>query len=102
MSEKPALFLVKSGPRKADKRPASHTDEVVPQSGIYRVRHRKHRLPREVTLLRDQLFPRCAKCHLAVIFELIEAVKDEMDVTTAPQICLYELPVLEEDGPIAV
>jgi hypothetical protein len=79
------------------KRPTFRTDEIVRQSGIYKIRHKKHRLPHEVTLLRDQYFPRCAKCQNAVVFELVRAVTDEAEA----RICLYELPVLEDDTAIA-
>lgn len=80
------------------KHPAFHTDEPVPQSGIYKVRHKKHRLPHEVTLLRDQRFPRCAKCDNAVVFELVRAVADEYDTAIlSPRICLYELPVVDDE-----
>jgi len=84
--------------------PIFQTGEVIPQSGIYRVRHRKHRLPHEVTLLRDQEFPRCAKCQNAVTFELLWAARVETDVTTdeSVRIYLYELPVFEEDQLVAV
>jgi hypothetical protein len=92
----PSLFLVKSDSSKKAKRPRFHTDEIVRQSGIYKVRHRKHRLPHEVTVLRDQRFPRCAQCQNAVIFELVRAV-DESDVTFSSRMHLYELPVLEDD-----
>jgi hypothetical protein len=34
------------------------TGVAVPESGIYRVSHSQHRLPHEVTLLKDQQFPR--------------------------------------------
>lgn len=99
-----SLTLVKSastGTRR--RRPPFRTDEIVPQSGIYRVRHRKHRLPHEVTLLRDQQFPKCAKCQNAVIFELERAVTfTEESLGQYPQIRLYELPVFEEDQPVAV
>jgi hypothetical protein len=74
------------------------TDEIVPQSGVYKVRHQKHRLPHEVSFLRDQQFPRCAQCQNAVIFELLRAVTDEAEAgISSPRICLYELPVLEDD-----
>jgi hypothetical protein len=96
-----SLFLVKSAPGKVVKSPKFHTEEVVPQSGIYRVRHRKHRLPHEVTLLRDQRFPRCAKCQQAVVFELVQAAGLQEDVTTQPRILLYELPVLDDDQEMA-
>jgi hypothetical protein len=98
-----SLFLVKSAPGKMVKRPIFRTDEMVPQTGIYRVRHRKHRLPHEVTLFRDQQFPRCAKCQNAVTFELIRAANTELDSSrglSAP-ICVYELPVLDDEQEIA-
>lgn len=99
-----SLFLLASVPGKMVKGPTFRTDQVVPRSGIYRVRHRKHRLPHEVTLLQDQTFPRCAKCKDSVIFELLQAARNERDVTTefSTRIYLYELPVLEDDKPIAV
>jgi hypothetical protein len=78
------------------KRPAFRTDEIVCQSGIYAVRHLKHRFPHEVSLIRDQRFPRCAKCGAAVIFELVRVVTDEA-ANFATRIFLYELPVLEDD-----
>jgi hypothetical protein len=90
-------FLVESAAEKKAKQPRFHTEEVVRQSGIYRVRHKKHRLPHEVTLLRDQHFPRCAQCADAVSFELVRGVTDEAQAATSSQIRLYELPVLEDD-----
>lgn len=94
---RPALFLVKFGHETA-KLPSFRTDEIIPQSGVYKVRHRKHRLPHEVSLLRDQQFPRCAQCQNAVMFELLRAVTDEADAEIpSSRICLYELPVIEDD-----
>jgi hypothetical protein len=94
-------FLVKPAAAKTAKGATFCTDEMVPQSGIYRVRHSGHRVPHEVTLLRDQYFPRCAKCETAVIFELVRAMMDESETAIlSPRICLYELPVFEDDGPI--
>jgi len=95
----PRPFLVKSAAAKTAEAAAFRTDEVVPQSGIYRVRHSSHRVPHEVTLLRDEYFPRCAKCDTAVMFELVRAVPDESETAISPRICLYELPVLEDDEP---
>jgi hypothetical protein len=103
-AKQPSLFLVRStsGSMRRD-HPTFRTNEVVPQSGIYRVPHRKHPLPHEVTLLRDQQFPRCARCQHAVIFEMIRAVTfTEESLEQYPQIRLYEIPVLEDDKPIAV
>ena len=97
----PRPFLVKSAAAKTAEAAAFRTDEVVPQSGIYRVRHSSHRVPHEVTLLRDQYFPRCARCDTAVIFELVRAVPDESETAIlSPRIYLYELPVFEDDEPI--
>jgi hypothetical protein len=93
--KRPMPFLVKSIPGKMAKRAAFSTDEIVPQSGIYKVRHKKHRLPHEVILFRDQQFPRCAQCQDAVVFELLRTVTDEVE--TSSRISLYELPVLEDD-----
>jgi hypothetical protein len=93
----PRPFLVKSAPEKMAKQARFHTEEIVRQSGIYRVRHKKHRLPHEVSLFRDQRFPRCAQCADAVTFELVRAATDEVEVASSSRICLYELPVLEDD-----
>jgi hypothetical protein len=102
-AKRSSLFLVKPAARKMVKRPTFRTDEIVIQSGIYRVRHRKHRLPHEVTLLRDNTFPRCAKCKDPVIFELLQAAKDETDMTGfSTRIDLYELPVMDDEKDIAV
>ena len=65
------------------------------ESGIYRVIHRNHRLPHEVTLLRDQLFPKCVKCEDSVYFELMRSAPD---ITLAPfKVALYALPEDEEE-----
>jgi hypothetical protein len=95
----PRPFLVKPSAGQTAEAVTFCTDEMVRQSGIYRVRHSSHRVPHEVTLLRDEYFPRCAKCDTAVIFELVRAVQDESETAISPRICLYELPVLEDDGP---
>jgi hypothetical protein len=67
--------------------------EKILDSGIYRVVHGNHRLPHEVTLLRDQLFPRCTKCDDSVYFELVRSAPD---ITLAPfKVALYALPLAE-------
>jgi hypothetical protein len=76
------------------------TGDRIPESGIYRVAHREHRLPGEVTLLQDQRFPRCAKCGEQVRFRLVQRVPDA-DAPAALRVRLYELPVLDEDTPDA-
>jgi hypothetical protein len=101
LPEGPRPFLVKPAAAKKAEAAAFRTEEMVPQSGIYRVRHSSHRVPHEVTLLRDQYFPRCARCDTAVIFELVRAVPDESETAIlSPRIYLYELPVFEDDEPI--
>ncbi len=65
------------------------------ESGIYRVFHGNHRLPHEVTLLRDQLFPKCVKCENSVYFELVRSAPD---ITLAPfKVALYALPTNDEE-----
>jgi hypothetical protein len=64
--------------------------------------HKKHRLPHEVTLLRDQIYPTCSKCEDAVYFELLRSA---LDITLEPfKVTLHTLPVNdeEEDLPIAL
>jgi len=97
----PRPFLVKPAAGKTAEAATFRTDQTVPQSGIYRVHHNSHRVPHEVTLLRDQYFPRCAKCDTAVLFELVRAVKGESETAILAQgIILYELPVFEDDRPM--
>lgn len=54
--------------------PVLRVGDAIPESGLYRVHHFEHRSPHEVTLLRNELFPRCAKCGDAVYFQLVRAV----------------------------
>ena len=41
-------------------------------SGIYRVRHDRHRSPHLVIAIRGEEFPPCRKCHSAVRYELVQ------------------------------
>lgn len=50
------------------------TGQEVPKSGVYRVVHAEHRLPREVVLIAGNKFPRCGKCAIVVSFELIRTL----------------------------
>src|SRR3954468_13893790 len=69
--------------------------EKILESGIYCVVHSNHRLPHEVTLLRDQLFPRCTKCEDSVYFELLRSAPD---ITFEPfKVALYALPCTDGD-----
>lgn len=72
------------------------TGATVPESGIYRVHHDGHRLPHEVTLLKDQQFPRCAKCSDQVEFEIV-ALAPVLPERRG-QIVLYELPEILENS----
>jgi hypothetical protein len=74
------------------------TGSVIPESGIYRVIHARHRLPHEVTLVEGQQFPRCSKCQSDVVFELIHPAPS-IQADQSFRVVLYELPVLEDDAP---
>jgi hypothetical protein len=67
----------------------------VPASGIYEVHHREHRLPHEVTLLRNQPFPPCERCGSVVRFKIVRAV-DALD-ERREKIILNALPVMDDD-----
>jgi hypothetical protein len=69
--------------------------QKVPASGIYEVRHKKHRLPYEVTLLRDQRFPSCEQCGTAVQSKVVRVV-DGLDERRG-KIVLNMLPVMDDD-----
>jgi hypothetical protein len=84
------------------KKRTSRTDETISQSGIYRVIHGNHLLPHEVTLLRNQKFPRCARCNDAVKFQLARRIKLKPVEKGAAHICLYELPVLDDSSEEAI
>ena len=81
-------------------KPIFRTGEPIPESGIYRVIHKAHRVPHEVTLLSGQNFPRCAKCQDSVQFELIQAATELLH-EHGFHVQLYELPVEECEHPNA-
>lgn len=71
------------------------TGQKVPESGIYKVLHTEHRLPHEVTLLRDSDFPSCSRCEQQVRFEIITTVPHLDDLRE--RVVLYQLPeILKE------
>lgn len=73
---------------------AYSTGDTVPVTGIFGVTHAGHRLPHEVLILKDERFPRCAKCSDSVVFTLIRAVE------ASPQgfgYRLFELPVIDSE-----
>jgi hypothetical protein len=68
---------------------------MAPVTGVYKVTHAGHRLPHEVLILKNERFPRCAKCSYAVAFTLVRPVGD------TPQgfdYRLFELPVLDSES----
>jgi hypothetical protein len=71
---------------------------TVPESGIYRASHSQHNLPEEVTLLRNQNFPRCSRCDRPVFFELVRSAPALVNVHPSRfTVALYELPELTND-----
>ena len=72
------------------------TGQQVPTSGIYTVTHRQHRLPHEVTLLKGETFPRCAKCGDLVEYTLSQAASIERTAATMP-VRVYALPDLDDE-----
>jgi hypothetical protein len=86
------IFLVKSKPMPGGEHPFQ-TGDRAPETGIYRVVHVNHRLPHEVVILKDEQFPRYAKCLAAVRFDLIHAAPDLFRHRGHR---IYELPVEEE------
>ncbi len=75
----------------------------VPESGIYSVIHSQHRLPEEITLIREQSFPRCSKCSEPVYFNLVRSAPSLDVYPHGFRMTLYELPELAEqqDGSLA-
>jgi len=79
-------------------RTALRTGSPVPDSGIYAVSHPQHTLPREVTLLRDQTFPRCSCCKEPVFYELLRSAPAAVGTHPAAfTVALYELPELNRE-----
>ncbi len=76
--------------------PMFRTGQKVPESGIYRVVHAEHRLPHEVTLIKDTEFPRCSKCKEHVTFEIVSLAPrvDKM----RERIVLHQLPEMSDES----
>lgn len=58
--------------------------------GIYRVHHLDHRPTHEVTLLRNEVFPPCARCADSVRFELVRSIRGLEDLDF--HIRLFNIP----------
>jgi hypothetical protein len=68
--------------------------EVVPNAGVYRIEHNKHRLMHEATLDKGMLFPQCRTCGNSVRFTLVRAVAHEV-LPFRPTAILVEYTRLE-------
>ncbi|HEU5450778.1 MAG TPA: hypothetical protein VFU76_02275 [Terriglobales bacterium] len=76
--------------------PYFRAGESIPSTGIYRVFHAGHRVSHEVTLLRDEAFPRCSTCGSEVHFEqlcCVPGIEQDADFRSRK---LFELPHPEE------
>lgn len=76
--------------------PYFRAGETIPETGIYRVFHAGHRVSHEVTLLRDETFPRCSACGNEVHFEqfcCIPGIEQDADFRARK---LFEVPHPEE------
>jgi len=71
------------------------TGQRVRASGVYRVSHARHHLPREVTLLRGQVFPRCAECRVPVLFTQGRIIKELKE--RRGKIILNAIPVIKAE-----
>jgi hypothetical protein len=61
--------------------------ESISVSGVYQVRHYRHRLPHEATLLEGEVFPQCRYCRVEVRFRLMrgaERVEEDYDFKHDP------------------
>ena len=83
-------------PKALKKRNSLRTGCSISESGVYRVIHAEHRLPREITLIKDQSFPRCSKCAEPVYFELVRSAPFVGANPKGFTVMLYELPELSE------
>ena len=70
--------------------------DAILESGIYRVYHAGHRLPHEVTLLRNERFPPCIKCGNSISFDLARSIPALEDLDF--HIHLYSIPHPEPDA----
>ncbi|HEV3036472.1 MAG TPA: hypothetical protein VHA33_01545 [Candidatus Angelobacter sp.] len=68
------------------------TGSSIRQTGIYSVSHTEHRLPKQVFLVKNGVFPRCAKCTEAVTFTPVLT----SDQSVPNPVYVRELPVMDE------
>ncbi len=68
----------------------------IPSSGLYEVIHEQHCLPKQVTLLRDRVFPYCSACSVPIHFSQVRTM-DYLDKLDG-KIVLHVLPVLDKNA----
>lgn len=92
------MSLVQSSNAKVPS-PFFRVGETIPESGIYRVFHRGHRVSHEAVLLKSEAFPRCSNCGSDVHYELLEAapqLDSDENFREFRNRKLFELPHPEE------
>ena len=90
------LVMTPANQNDRPEQPLFRVGDVISQTGIYLVHHSAHRSPHEVTLLKNEVFPPCAKCGNAVYFELVKAVPGLEDKDF--RVRLYNIPNEESDA----
>lgn len=71
--------------------------DLVPNAGVYRIEHHRHRLMHEATLDKDTLFPQCRTCGNSVRFTLVHAIVGEV-LPFRPTAILVDYPRAEFAG----
>lgn len=68
------------------------THQEIPENGLYRVRHKPHRLVDSIMLIRGDKFPRCSQCTGEVVFELMFSLSSG---TQSKPVHISEVPLAE-------
>jgi hypothetical protein len=63
---------------KGSRRDLYKPGEAVPQTGIYKIYHSRHRPMHRATLLEGSLFPQCKECASEVRFALARVVSNRL------------------------
>jgi hypothetical protein len=70
------------------------TGGLAPETGLYKVIHKAHKLPLQVVVRKYDPFPRCAECNDPVEFDLIYVAPD---LYLEPGHCIHELHAAAHD-----
>jgi hypothetical protein len=76
--------------------PYFRVDDVVPDTGIYRVFHSDHRLSHHALLLKDTWFPRCLQCGHNVQYEFIKRVPQVENDADFSSLRVFEISHLDQ------